>query len=65
VSIHSLGENNFPMTMHIDKAKVSIIANDVLNGWNDFIFEDSVQVSSIEYAIVVSLPDGDANNHIK
>ena len=46
VSIHSLGDNNSPMTVHIDKAKVSIIANDVLNGWNDFVFENPVIVLS-------------------
>jgi len=66
VSIHQLSENDIPMSLHVDKAKISYIANEITNGWNNFIFEHPVSVDSLtKYAIVVSLPDGDADNNIK
>ena len=64
ISFHALYDNNFPTTYPIDT--ISVVANEIVNGWNEFIFDNFVSVSvSTRYAIVVSLPNGEIDNHIK
>jgi len=64
VSINAITDNTFPDTTSV--IAVSITANEIANGWNDFVFEPVLSVKPYsEYAIVISNKNGDINNHIK
>jgi hypothetical protein len=63
VSFCELQENNIPKALSSQNTQN---ASDISNGWNEFIFSSPVSVNPLtSYAIMISVPGGDASNHVK
>jgi len=63
VAICEVTTSNTPKVSSLKEK--TITANDISNGWNQFVFDSIVSVlPSTTYAIVVSVPNADASNNI-